>query len=396
MSKQIRKFGFTLVELLVVIAIIGVLVGLLLPAVQAAREAARRMSCSNNFKQLGLAIHNYHAAYNQLPAASGGTHGANKDGNYNDRLNGSRRSGLIEILPFMEQQALWEQISNPFRTGTRTFAPMGPRCTDDNGRGRPVSGSTSSNIAYTPWRTQVAGIRCPSDPIRQGGAGQTNYGFCYGDGVRNIGRPFGRNYENGGAVPWYEARDDGAKRGMFHYGKYFRFRGVLDGLSNTIAMGEIGVADGAFSLHTYAKDVAGVLHRPVDRCKSGTHIDPENPRRYTPGGLSPRGRRWMDGFIRYTGFNAILPPNSPSCVHSGRAWIGVWSSGSYHQGGAHVLMGDGSVKFITDSIEAGGNGDLGVSSATSTNYLPSGSESAFGLWGALSTRASKETSTLEE
>uniref|UniRef100_UPI003563CD6E type IV pilin protein n=1 Tax=Novipirellula sp. TaxID=2795430 RepID=UPI003563CD6E len=73
MNKVSVKRGFTLVELLVVIAIIGVLVGLLLPAVQAAREAARRMSCSNNFKQIGLAIHNYHSAYNQIPTHGSGT-----------------------------------------------------------------------------------------------------------------------------------------------------------------------------------------------------------------------------------------------------------------------------------------------------------------------------------
>ena len=100
--------GFTLVELLVVIAIIGVMVGLLLPAVQAAREAARRMSCGNNFKQIGLALHNYHAAYNRLPTNCGGT---TEFGAANPRCwdgsavtNRSALSALVGLTPFMEQQ----------------------------------------------------------------------------------------------------------------------------------------------------------------------------------------------------------------------------------------------------------------------------------------------------
>src|SRR5690554_8152464 len=103
--------GFTLVELLVVIAIIGILVGLLLPAVQAAREAARRMSCSNNFKQLGLSLHNYHATYDKLPIGSGGT-GLDSNTNSAD-ANNLRLSGLVAMLPFMEQQRLWLLIYNP-------------------------------------------------------------------------------------------------------------------------------------------------------------------------------------------------------------------------------------------------------------------------------------------
>ncbi|MFG0289434.1 MAG: DUF1559 domain-containing protein, partial [Rhodopirellula sp. JB044] len=104
--------GFTLVELLVVIAIIGVLVGLLLPAVQAAREAARRMSCSNNLKQLGLAVHNYHSAYNKMPMHGGGTwqDGAAVGSNLTNRMDLSIWVGLT---PFFEQQALWEQVVNP-------------------------------------------------------------------------------------------------------------------------------------------------------------------------------------------------------------------------------------------------------------------------------------------
>src|SRR6056297_2239550 len=115
MCRSNTRRAFTLVELLVVIAIIGVLVGLLLPAVQAAREAARRMSCSNNFKQIGLALHNYHAAYDQLPMQATGTFHPNENtgsGGSAPGHNARRLSFLVGLTPFMEQQALWEQISN--------------------------------------------------------------------------------------------------------------------------------------------------------------------------------------------------------------------------------------------------------------------------------------------
>ncbi|MEM6363912.1 MAG: DUF1559 domain-containing protein, partial [Planctomycetota bacterium] len=126
--------GFTLVELLVVIAIIGVLVGLLLPAVQAAREAARRMSCSNNFKQIGLALHNYHDTFKSMPGQMAGSFGFNSieqtDPTPSSTLtsNAGRLGWLPPLLPFMEQQALWEQISNPLDRGPADppWPPMGP------------------------------------------------------------------------------------------------------------------------------------------------------------------------------------------------------------------------------------------------------------------------------
>ena len=189
MRRPVEKSAFTLVELLVVIAIIGVLVGLLLPAVQAAREASRRMSCSNNFKQIGLAIHNYHSAYRQLPMQGHGTGWADKVADSSEAASigpaGHSRlelSALAGMLPFMEQQALWEQISNPFliQNGSgagQRYSPMGPN---------PLMtlAQHSANGQYDPWLTEIPAFRCPSDPgVGLPSQGRTNYAVCLGDSL---------------------------------------------------------------------------------------------------------------------------------------------------------------------------------------------------------------------
>ncbi len=156
--------AFTLVELLVVIAIIGLLVGLLLPNVRFSREAARRMSCSNNFKQVGLGLHNYHSSYKRLPSAMAGT----------DRGNANRLSGLVAILPFIEQQALWEEIRTPTTIDGVMYPAMGPA---------PWVGQ------YTPWKTQIRTLQCPSSPSEPADFGLTSYTFCVGDMARDIHRP---------------------------------------------------------------------------------------------------------------------------------------------------------------------------------------------------------------
>ena len=190
MTLRSRRTGFTLVELLVVIAIIGILVGLLLPAVQAAREAARRMSCSNNVKQLGLGLHNYHAAYDRLPPGAGGSGGAagglldTTGALYSAQYN---LSPLVSILPFIEQQPLWEGISNP-ATG---FNGMGPNpdntATGINGISQYLTGTGTA--ANNPWGTQVPTYKCPSHPAatQDLGFGKTCYVSCYGDNFANAG-----------------------------------------------------------------------------------------------------------------------------------------------------------------------------------------------------------------
>lgn len=392
---RVLRPGFTLVELLVVIAIIGVMVGLLLPAVQAAREAARRMACSNNFKQIGLGIHNYHAAFDQVPTNGTGSKQVVGMTNASAQSNRLFLSWLVGTLPFVEQQALWEQISNPSNVGGNW-----------NGMG-PVPWTT----AYVPWVTTVATFRCPSDPAQSlgsGSLGRTNYAASVGDsidrghngGVNDFG--FWGNLDNANE-DWAVTRGRAGQRGFFWGRKKSQFRDVLDGLANTIAAGEVVTATGEREVRAeIVRDVAfTVVNETIANpslCKQGAHIDPARPNFYAPGanvnGALDQGKhsRWADARPYYTGMHTILAPNSPSCVnqnndgnHSGV----IVSAGSRHQGGAHVLMGDGAVKFITDSIDTGNL--LSHTVGRDAPALPPGSQSPYGLWGSLGTRASKET-----
>lgn len=397
--------GFTLVELLVVIAIIGVLVGLLLPAVQAAREAARRMSCSNNFKQIGLSLHNYHSAYKGLPATLAGTFnpvanagGTNPVGGGGNPSNNRRRlSFLVGLMPFMEQQALWEQISNPnqFRAnGTQLPA----------GQFWSAMGPAPWTTGYGPWVTDIPALRCPSDPGRGLPAmGRTNYGACVGDSTDWTSN--GKFRWNGGAGRWQEEGARAAScRGMFVGRQYTAFRDVLDGLSNTIMCGEFATDLGDRAIITQmARNVPGgwnALHRNPALCEDSNYYDPTRPQFWcnggtctTPtligGGNQRRGFRWADGGQLYSGMTTILAPNTGLCTNGGDASSGSTSPSSRHQGGCHVLMGDGAVKFVTDSIEAG-NKRMPVVHPTLGGTTPVGSASPYGLWGALGTRASKE------
>lgn len=412
-NKTRKRAGFTLVELLVVIAIIGILVGLLLPAVQAAREAARRMSCSNNFKQIGLALHNYHSAYKRLPMQMGGTSGANdskgewidgrdwyRAGDYSNHLS---LGWLVGLTPFMEQQGIWEQISNPNTTDLANpgtvrvppWPPMGPTITDeDNRTGVYGSGVNTRNTAYQPWVTEIPTLRCPSDPgVGLPAMGRTNYAAAIGDAVDYVADgAYQRDLEPSG----FRAQKIRASgRGFFVTRQAMRFRDILDGLSNTIAAGEIATDLGDRDKRTIARahfNFGNALNNPL-QCR--LELDPERPSFWDPSVTNlaaanqGRGFRWASGTANYSSMNTILPPNSEVCVTFFDTGQGMLPGSSRHQGGIHILMGDGAVIFMTDSIEAG-DSTVGTVHQNGTGVRAAGQASPYGLWGSLGTRANRE------
>jgi prepilin-type N-terminal cleavage/methylation domain-containing protein len=411
---KVRSTGFTLVELLVVIAIIGVLVGLLLPAVQAAREAARRMSCSNNFKQLGLAMHNYHAAFKNLPPYGGGTGvGLETPPAWWRASNTANRRSLsiwVPLTPYFEQQALWEQISNP---STQTVTGAAPPAI--TGGVWPAMGPSpkaySTNPGYIPWQTEIPTLRCPSDSgTGLPGRGRVNYAANLGDMPTDQIFNF---YDRTNMVP-RPVNQAGSVRVAAAYARGFfnpyidsKFRDIQDGLSNTIACGEI-VSDLADrqTKGTISWDNGGGNNdhfiNPL-HCVDSNEIDPERPQfwcgststnctppvRVVNGETNGRGMSWASAFrTSIQAMFTVRPPNSELCIGRWADNVGQFSPSSNHQGGCHILMGDGAVIFMTDSIEAG---DQRTDLSAIPNQEVGGIPSPFGLWGALGTKKSKET-----
>ena len=345
-----RNFGFTLVELLVVIAIIGILIALLLPAVQAAREAARRMQCSNNMKQVGLALHNYHDSSKHVPSTNVwmGNGGSGGCGWY---------SAFVPMLPYMEANALYDEIKNIHCDPWYFF---------------------QHQTLYTP----ITFLACPSDGTSaQVGpnAPRTNVALSLGDAVLQMAHP---NYT-----------DNVKNRGLFRPGEWKTFASASDGLSNTIAFGEIIVSDtvgtrnikGGFYVN-YAMNDSYTIKPSVcmDNARDATSRQMLN----TPVARIGRGNMYSHAAVCYTAFNTALPPNAPSClpVDTEIVW-GFFTAQSNHTGGINAARGDGSVTFVSDTVDCGGLPEhlQGVTLS---------GESAFGVWGAMGTPAGGESKQL--
>jgi hypothetical protein len=353
---------------------------LILPSIAQQRAAARSEACANKLKLIGLALHNYHSAYKQLPQGTGGSTGGEDD----RASNAGRLGPLVGITPFIEHQILWESIVNPYVSPKtkEVFPSMGP-----------VPWYDAS--IYQPWGRSPSVYQCPETgqpkapevppqvvytltiPGANIAGVMTSYVACYGDGTLDAGKIVDLKNDDS------RIRALAGNRGIFHAGQPRRFRDILDGLSNTMMFSEaVANIQGKAGVSGIAKDVVGLSENPSLCLKAAKDANTK----WWPQG---RGSRWCDGLLATSGYQAVLPPNSPSCTSDQGIDDAVIAASSRHQGGVYVLMSDGAVGFISDTIDCGDPTIPGVAYGRDGVSRP-GRKSPYGLWGALGTRASKE------
>lgn len=294
-----RRLAFTLVELLVVIAIIGVLVALLLPAVQAAREAARRSSCSNNFKQLGIAIHNYHDTLNALPPGVMSTQ--LNQGLPASAPNPGRMSWMPHLLPFMEQAPLYDKLQPYF------------------------SQRTSNNFPRDYMNTTIKTFVCPSD----GNSPQNGLTAPAQDPPHDRDDGFIGNYLLcHGSTTLTPASSKDAD-GIFFYLSKTNLASITDGTSNTVMGSEVLVVPQGNA----GRDWRGRYYRADHNSSLFSTLYPPNPKNV------PDQCRTCD---------SGSPPYAP-CKNE-NADLQYISARSRHPAGVNSVMGDGSVRFVTSTI----------------------------------------------
>jgi prepilin-type processing-associated H-X9-DG protein len=355
----------------VVIAIIGILIALLLPAVQAAREAARRMTCSNKIRQMSLAVHNFHDVYNRFPASAFDPIAVN--------AGGLQCSSNSLILPFIEQEALYSQLMIPYKAGA----------SGDAGLQGVVHRACGRNL-------RINTFICPSDGnsiIKSPSNAIDNTVISYRGSRADLAR------HDGTAANQYQMRRSWLRAGQFVGG----FELVTDGTSNSVMYSEGIIHDcssGAPGGSYKARLATGVTSRYDQVPQNCLNLKGAggNFKYPTQTTLSDNGhnlgRRAWDTPVQSNNFYTLLPPNSPSChSHWDETWV---SASSNHTGGVNVSMLDASVRFINDTIQTQ---NLHRSVTTQSPSVPPANpydgagQFSYGLWAELGSINGGESAT---
>jgi len=308
-----RERGFTLIELLVVIAIIAILIALLVPAVQKVRESAARMTCTNNMKQLGIALHNYHSVYQKLPPS---THHNNITWVGAFDTPSQSMHGLVKLLPYIEQEALYKtfDLNNKFtdvvgavQAGSANVSSKQAPSADT---AIPNQTETNADLAST----IVKVLRCPTDNGNIYTTVDSYYSATTAKKGAKTSYDFVAHYNDYAYSDWTAVSLGISGRPMFMMSPYqIRLTDIRDGTSNTAAMAEtpFSTASGQAQAWSY--------------------------------------RGWvMFGVDIQQGINKWYSPPNP--IYYGM--IASWTDnfGSLHPGGAHILLGDGSVRFVSEAV----------------------------------------------
>ena len=405
---QLRgPFGFTLVELLVVIAIIGVLIALLLPAVQAAREAARRMQCTNHLKQLSLACHTYHDVQGSLPPYC-----TQRTSNAQNSVN--EINWLVPLLPFFEQQGVYDMMQAGGTAasvdGAKNYRPWSAWMTGVTGNATNGYHVEGWDTNYLPWTVKFSTRLCPSDgnaslPPISHLTGTLSYRANLGDRIIHL-QYMNRTGNSTGEISTRNMRGPFMRpcRGL---------EAITDGTSNTFLFSESLVSsgdpndnDGDFNART------GVATGRASGAGIGSHsrhticseaLDTNDTTMFksttTLGANNLKGRRWGCNEFLYASFTTILAPNSPSCVpwkdgnYTGNSAM-IHSASSNHPGGANHSRADGSVMFVPSTVDTTSTMPATVPGVFADNDTNTGGISPYGVYGAMGTINGGESTTL--